>query len=71
MFSLPSSDPTRLYRYRDGAVTSEPLWNRTTGAFPCGATVAGVNDVAGRSCVDVHQRLNVNTNGCAFPASYQ
>ena len=35
-----------------------------------GATVAGVNDNPARTCIGVHQRLNVNTNGCAFPAGY-
>jgi hypothetical protein len=61
---------TVLYRYRDGRLTDEPLWDPRTGAFPCGARVTGVNDVAGSSCFDVHERLNVNVNGCAFPASY-
>jgi hypothetical protein len=59
-----------LRRYRDGVLTTERLWDRTTGAFPCGATVAGVNDTPARTCIGVHTRLNVNTNGCAFPASY-
>lgn len=60
-----------LYRYEDGALTNTPLWDLTTGRFPCGAVVAGINDVSGSSCNDVHQRLNVNTNGCAFPSSYK
>jgi MYXO-CTERM domain-containing protein len=59
-----------LYRYVDGVLTDEPLWDPETGAFPCGAVIAGVNDVAGSSCFDVHERLNVNRNGCAFPAWY-
>jgi hypothetical protein len=59
-----------LYRYRDGTLTNERLWDRTTGQFPCGAVVAGVNDDAARSCIGVHQRLNVNTSACPFPASY-
>jgi hypothetical protein len=59
-----------LRRYRDGALTSERLWDATTGAFPCGATVAGVNDDPARTCIGVHRRLNVNTNGCAFPTGY-
>jgi hypothetical protein len=59
-----------LYRYRDGVLTTEPLWDRATGAFPCGPTVAGVNDQPARSCIGVHQRLNVNTNGCRFPSNY-
>src|SRR5262249_42624540 len=57
-----------LHRYVDGVLTSQRLWNPTTGAFPCGATVAGVNDDPARSCVGVHTRLNVNTNGCSFPS---
>lgn len=59
-----------LYRYENGVLTNQPLWDRATGRFPCGATVAGINDVAGSSCINVHQRLNVNTNGCSFPAGY-
>ena len=60
---------TVLYRYKDGRLSSERLWDRTTGAFPCGAVVAGVNDGPIR-CTNVHERLNVNRNGCAFPARY-
>jgi len=59
-----------LYRYQDGVLTTQPLWDPVTGQFPCGAIVPGVNDLPGASCVDVHQRLNVNTNGCPFPAGY-
>ena len=59
-----------LYRYQNGVLTNVPLWNPTTGKFPHGALVAGVNDVAGISLFDVHKRLNVNTNGCSFPANY-
>jgi hypothetical protein len=58
-----------LYRYQDGVLTNTPLWDPTTGRFPCGAQVAGVNDIAGSSCFDVHKRLNVNTNGCTLPTS--
>jgi hypothetical protein len=59
-----------LYRYEKGVLTSQPLWNPSTGEFPGGAIVSGVNDIAGSSRFDVHTRLNVNTNGCAFPAGY-
>jgi hypothetical protein len=59
-----------LYRYQNGVLTNIPLWSPTTGEFPHGAIVAGLNDVAGQSAFDVHKRLNVNTNGCAFPASF-
>ena len=53
-----------LYRYEDGILTDQPLWDPVTGAFPCGAIVPGLNDVPGSSCFDVHERLNVNANGC-------
>lgn len=59
-----------LYRTIDGALTSQPLWNQTTGAFPCGATVAGFTDTAGNSCINVHERLHVNTADCPFPSDY-
>jgi hypothetical protein len=59
-----------LYRYENGVLTSTPLWDPSTGAFPCGAIVAGINDVAGGSCSNVHERLNINCNGCSFPAGY-
>ena len=61
---------TVLYRYQAGTLTNIPLWDPVTGKFPCRAIVAGLNDVPGSSCNDVHQRLNVNTNGCLFPANY-
>jgi hypothetical protein len=41
----------------------------SSGAFPHGAIVSGVNDIGGSSAYDVHTRLNINTNGCAFPGS--
>jgi hypothetical protein len=59
-----------LYRYQNGALTGEPLWDPATGAFPHGAVVRGVNDVPGESALDVHERLNVNTSGCRFPGGY-
>ena len=58
-----------LYRYQNGVLTNTPLWDPTTSRFPCGAQVAGVNDIAGSSCFDVHTRLNVNTNGCTLPTT--
>lgn len=58
---------TILYRYHDGALTSTPLWNPKTGAFPCGAVIQGINDVKGDSCFDIHEQLNVNVNGCSLP----
>jgi len=58
-----------LYRYEDGELTDEPLWDVETGAFPCGAIVEGVNDVAGDSCLDFHEQVNANSNGCTLPYS--
>jgi hypothetical protein len=57
-------------RYVDGTLTDEPLWDPTTGAFPCGAIVEGVNDEAthpGATCSTVHERLHVGAEGCALP----
>jgi hypothetical protein len=57
-------------RYVDGTLTDEPLWDPSTGAFPCGAIVDGVNDEAtfpDATCSTVHERLNVGTGGCAVP----
>ncbi|MBI2067446.1 MAG: hypothetical protein HYT77_05495 [Deltaproteobacteria bacterium] len=59
-----------LYRYENGQLTDEPLWNPVTGQFPCGAIVSGVNDMPGQSCFDVHERLHVKTNGCNLPVDY-
>lgn len=61
---------TILYRYENGVMTKVPLWDLSTGKFPSGALIAGLNDVPGQSLFDVHKRLNVNTNGCLFPAGY-
>ncbi|MGD9498150.1 MAG: right-handed parallel beta-helix repeat-containing protein [Armatimonadota bacterium] len=56
-----------IYRYIDGELTDEPLWDPHTGQFPHGALVAGISDIAGDSLFDVHTRLNVNCNGCPLP----
>jgi len=49
-----------LLRYQDGLRTNQPLWDPASGAFPCGAIVAGINDAAaGPSCATVHTRLGV------------
>lgn len=62
---------TILYRYVDGVLTSTPLWDPVTGAFPFGAVDRdGVNNVTGASLRDIHTRLNVNSGGCSFPAGY-
>jgi hypothetical protein len=57
-----------VFRYVDGVLSSEPFWNPRTGAFPCGAIVAGVNDDPSDSCSGVHERLHVGTADCALPA---
>jgi hypothetical protein len=59
-----------LYRTEKGRPTGTPLWNPATGAFPCGATVAGFNDDPGNSCIGVHVRLESKTPACPFPAGY-
>jgi hypothetical protein len=59
-----------VYRYKDGVLTNEKLWNQSTGQFPCGATIKGINDDAtfpDSACVNVHERLNVGVNGCPIP----
>jgi len=56
-----------LYRYQNGVQTCESLWDRTTGTFPCGAVIAGVNDISDSSCTNVHLRLNVGTTECPLP----
>lgn len=62
---------TILYRYVNGVLTSTPLWDPVTGAFPYGAADPdGVNRVAGQSLFDFHTRVNVNTGGCLFPSGY-
>jgi hypothetical protein len=59
---------TIVNRYNDGVLTDRPLWDPVTGAFPCGAVVAGINDGPIR-CTNIHTRLNVNANGCRLPAA--
>jgi hypothetical protein len=56
-----------VYQVIDGQQTDRKLWNQRTGQFPCGAIVPGINDVAGASCFDVHERLRVGVAGCAIP----
>ncbi|HWV46851.1 MAG TPA: hypothetical protein VN039_12675, partial [Nitrospira sp.] len=62
---------TILYRYVDGVLTTTPLWDPVTGAFPFGpADSDGTNRVAGDSLFDFHTRININSGGCSFPAGY-
>lgn len=57
-----------VFRYDDGGTLGATrLWDPATGAFPCGATVSGINDRAGASCFDVHQRLHVGGGACKVP----
>jgi hypothetical protein len=59
-----------LYRYVDGVLGTEALWDPATGTFPCGAVVEGVNDDPANSCIGVHERLHVGTAGCPLPADF-
>ncbi len=56
-------------RLESAQLTVNPLWDPVTGAFPCGATIPGLNDTSqtDASCIGVAARLNVGTNGCAIP----
>ncbi|HVU51220.1 MAG TPA: hypothetical protein VHL80_11065, partial [Polyangia bacterium] len=58
-----------VYQTVDGAVTTNKLWDQTTGAFPCGAVVPGLNDasLSDVSCMGVGARLHVGAMGCAIP----
>jgi Right handed beta helix region len=56
-----------LSRYEGGQLTPMPLWTTGTGAFPCGAVVAGVNDDPATSCLGVHKRLHVAAPDCPLP----
>lgn len=57
-----------IFQYSGGVLTSNPLWDSTTGTpLFKGAIVAGLNDVPGSSLFDIANRLNINQNGCTFP----
>jgi hypothetical protein len=56
-----------VYRYVDGTLTHQPLWDPKTGAFPCGAIVPGINDDPRQSCSGVHERLRIGSAECALP----
>jgi hypothetical protein len=59
--------PSVVHRYQDGVLTLDPLWDPKTGAFPCGAVVAGLNDEPVTSCIGAHQVLHVGTSKCPIP----
>lgn len=59
-----------LFRYTNGVLTTDPLWDTVTGEFPYGAVIAGINNVAGDSLFDIDDRLNINTVNCPFPDGY-
>ena len=65
----PGMGANIVYEYVDGRLTQSKLWDQATGAFPCGATVAGLNDptLADVSCSGVAARLHVGAMGCAIP----
>ncbi len=48
-----------LYRYQNGELTTDRLWHPSTGAFPHGAIVEGINDHE-RSLSTLHTRLGVS-----------
>jgi hypothetical protein len=58
-----------VYQSVDGQLTTTKLWDQTTGQFPCGAVVAGLNDtsLADVSCTGVAARMHVGAMGCAIP----
>src|SRR5262249_48362499 len=62
---------TILYAYENGFLnTQKPLWRSDGSWIGCGAVVAGINDTPANSCIGVGSRLNINQNGCPFPAGY-
>lgn len=56
-----------VLRYVDGVLSGEPLWDPSSGAFPCGAVVPGINDDPSQSCSGVHERFRVGSADCALP----
>ena len=65
----PGMGANVVYEYVNGRLTQTKLWDQATGAFPCGATVTGLNDapLADVSCSGVAARLHVGAMGCAIP----
>jgi hypothetical protein len=60
---------TMLYRYADGELTDEPLWDPVTSEFPCGAIVEGINDDMFESCTGINQWFNAGVGGCDLPTA--
>jgi len=58
-----------VFQTEGGTLTTTKLWDQTTGAFPCGAVVSGLNDpaFADLSCTGVGARLHVGAMGCPIP----
>jgi hypothetical protein len=56
-----------LYRSVSGLMTTEPLWDRKTGQFACGAIVPGINDDPTQSCSGVHERFRIGSADCPLP----
>lgn len=56
-----------IYRYQDGTLSHQPLWDQKTGEFPCGAVVPGINDDPEQSCIGVHLRFQVGSEACKLP----
>ncbi len=56
-----------IYRYQDGTLSHQPLWDPKTGQFPCGAVVPGINDDPEQSCIGVHRRFQVGSENCRLP----
>jgi hypothetical protein len=74
---VPASSPAKaaglganiVFETVGGQVTTTKLWDQTTGQFPCGAVVSGLNDptFADLSCMGVGARLHVGAMGCPIP----
>jgi hypothetical protein len=65
----PGTGANIVFETVGGALTTTKLWDQTTGQFPCGAVVSGLNDPsqADVSCMGVGTRLHVGAMGCAVP----
>jgi hypothetical protein len=58
-----------VYQTVGGQLTATKLWDQTTGQFPCGAVVTGLNDAAltDVSCMGLGARMHVGAMGCPIP----